>query len=464
MKKLFTVCGFFLISLFAFAAAEAEVIATETETTETNKVLHDFKDFSHWSIQVNGGFSQFDGDANQRYDQLLSSSHLLWTVGLDVEYSFNPAWGLIANFQYMPYQGHTSSTKYGKNYFRGNMYAPSLMLSMNLLNLFGQYRSSAAWNWYLNAGVGVVFYDVKNTAEGDNSNAEAQAQDVEDGKNISIPLGTQVEYNINDYLAVGLSGYYRLHNKDNFEGQDYTKGTMNDGEFYVTASLRVKLAPNAKEGGHMRNISMMDYHNKRTGKSNIEARLDSLEKRVKVLEDTVANNILPRLDELEKQHATTPDEDGDGVPDFRDRQANTPKGTFVNYWGEGIPQDAFECCDKVNKVLSALGMEPTVDYDMSVYYAFDKAAISAKARKNIEKAVQKLQENPELKVELRGYCDFPGSNDYNLKLSEKRVNAVKAELVKAGIAEERITVQPQGALANPPKAELKNRRCDFFFY
>lgn len=464
MKKLFTVCGMFLISLFAFAAAEKEVIATETETTETNKVLHDFKDFSHWSIQVNGGFSQFDGDANQRYDQLLSSSHLLWTVGLDVEYSFNPAWGLIANFQYMPYQGHTSSTKYGKNYFRGNMYAPSLMLSMNLLNLFGQYRSSAAWNWYLNAGVGVVFYDVKNTAEGDNSNAEAQAQDVEDGKNISIPLGTQVEYNINDYLAVGLSGYYRLHNKDNFEGQDYTKGTMNDGEFYVTASLRVKLAPNAKEGGHMRNISMMDYHNKRTGKSNIEARLDSLEKRVKVLEDTVANNILPRLDELEKQHATTPDEDGDGVPDFRDRQANTPKGTFVNYWGEGVPQEAFECCDKVNKVLSALGMEPTVDYDMSVYYAFDKATISAKARKNIEKAVQKLQENPELKVELRGYCDFPGSNDYNLKLSEKRVNAVKAELVKAGIAEERITVQPQGALANPPKAELKNRRCDFFFY
>ncbi len=463
MKKLFTVCSLFLISVLAFAAAESEVKALETSET---KVLHDFKDFSHWSIQVNGGFSQFDGDANQRYDQLLSSSHLLWTVGLDVEYSFNPAWGLIANFQYMPYQGHTSSTKYGKNYFRGNMYAPSLMLSMNLLNLFGQYRSSAAWNWYLNAGVGIVFYDVENTAEADNSNAEAQPEDVQGGKNISIPLGTQVEYNINDYLAVGLSGYYRLHNKDNFEGQDYTKGTMNDGEFYVTASLRVKLAPNVKEGGHMRNISMMDYRKKRTGESNLEARLDSLEKRVKVLEDTVANNILPRLDELEKQHATTPDEDGDGVPDFRDRQANTPKGAFVNYWGEGIPQEAIQspCCDEVKQVFAALGVDPKVDYDMSVYFAFDKSALSAKARKNIEKAVQKLKENPEMKVELRGYCDFPGSDDYNLKLSEKRVKMVKDELVKAGIAEDRISVQPQGALANPPKAELKNRRCDFFFY
>ncbi|MBO7160974.1 MAG: OmpA family protein [Paludibacteraceae bacterium] len=461
MKKLFTVCGLFLISLFAFAAAETEI--TTSEKSES-KVLHEFKDFSHWSIQVNGGFSQFDGDANQRYDQLLSSSQLLWTVGIDVEYSFNPAWGLIANFQYMPYHAHTSSTKYGKNYFRGNMYAPSLMLSMNLLNLFGQYRSNAAWNWYLNAGVGLVFYDVQSENEG--VVGEESPKEIKDGKSIGIPLGTQVEYNINDYLAVGLSGYYRIHNKDNFEGEDYTKGTMNDGEFYVTASLRVKLAPNVKEGGHMRNISMMDYRKKRTGESNLESRLDSLEKRVKVLEDTVANNILPRLDELEKQHATTPDEDGDGVPDFRDRQADTPKGAFVNYWGEGIPQEALEpaCCDDVKKVFSALGIDPKVDYDMSVYYGFDKADLTAKARKNIEKAAQKLKENPDMKVELRGYCDFPGSNNYNLKLSEKRVKAVKDALVKAGIAEDRITVQPQGALANPPKAELKNRRCDFFFY
>ena len=463
MKKLFALCSLMLISMWAFAAAEVNVESTESTQT---KVLHEFKDFSHWSIQVNGGFSQFDGDVNQRMDQLLSSSELLWTVGLDVEYTFNPAWGLIANFQYMPYHGHTSSTKYGKYYFQGNMYAPSLMLSVNLLNLFGQYRSSAAWNWYLNAGVGMVFYDVKNTAEGDNSYAEATPKDVNNGKNISIPLGTQVEYNINKYLAVGLSGYYRIHNKDNFEGQDYTKGTMNDGEFYVTASLRVKLAPNAKEGGHMRNLSMMDYHKLRTGESNIEARLDSLEKRVKVLEDTVANNILPRLDELEKQHATTPDEDGDGVADFRDRQPNTPKGAFVNYWGEGIPQEALEpsCCSDVKKVFAAMGIDPTVDYNQSVYFGFDKVTLTSKAKKNIESVVKKLNENPEMKVELRGYCDFPGSNDYNLKLSEKRVKAVKDELVKAGIAEDRIAMQPQGALANPPKAELKNRRCDFFFY
>ena len=87
-------------------------------------------------------------------------------------------------------------------------------------------------------------------------------------------------------------------------------------------------------------------------------------------------------------------------------------------------------------------------------------------RENLEndkKVVEKLNADPELKVEIRGYCDFPGSNDYNLKLSERRINAVKDALVKAGIEESRITTQPQGKLPNPPKAEQKNRRCDFFF-
>ena len=144
-------------------------------------------------------------------------------------------------------------------------------------------------------------------------------------------------------------------------------------------------------------------------------------------------------------------------------QWNFKFNAFVNFWGESIPQEAISCCDDVREVFSALGIDPAVDYDLSLYYAFDKATLDAKAKKNIEKVVEKLKADADLKVELRGYCDFPGSNDYNLKLSERRINAVKDALVKAGIEESRITTTPQGKLPNPPKAEQKNRRCDFFF-
>ena len=213
----------------------------------------------------------------------------------------------------------------------------------------------------------------------------------------------------------------------------------------------------------MRNISMNEYRKLASGEQSLINDIDSLKKRVKVLEDTVSNNILPRLQSLEDYNAVSPDEDGDGVADFRDREPNTPKGAFVNFWGESIPQEAISCCDDVREVFSALGIDPAVDYDLSVYYAFDKATLDAKAKKNIEKVVEKLKADADLKVELRGYCDFPGSNDYNLKLSERRINAVKDALVKAGIEESRITTTPQGKLPNPPKAEQKNRRCDFFF-
>ena len=469
MKKIFALLS--VLSIFAlpaFSAEEAVETSLEAETTETSKALNDFTDFSHWSLNLNVGMSQFDGDVKQQFDQILSASKVSWTIGLEAEYSWNPAWGLILNFQYMPYQGVTSSTEYGRNEFKGNMYAPSLLASVNMFNLFSQYRKSAAWNLYLNAGVGLVWYECLNTPIEGSAPGEKTPKGVgQDGSgygtSITIPLGLNVEYNINKHLAVGLGAYYRMTNKDNFEGEHYTKGTMNDAQFYVSANLRVKFLDDEKSGGHMRNISMYEYRQLVSGEKGLINDIDSLKKRVKVLEDTVANNILPRIQTLENYNAVTPDEDGDGVADFRDREPNTPRGAFVNYWGESIPQEAIACCDEVRDAFSALGIDPRVDYDLSLYYGVDKSNITAKAKKNIEKVVEKLKADPELKVELRGYCDFPGSKDYNLKLSQKRVEAVKAELIKAGIEESRITITPQGKLPNPPKAEQKNRRCDFFF-
>lgn len=457
MKKLFTTI---IAALFALS-----VLAVNEDGT-----YHPIKDFAHWSLSVNGGLSQFDGDAFQRYNQLLSSSHILWTVGIDVEYSFNPAWGVILNFQYMPYQGYTNKhNREGSeaSYFKGNMYSLSAMGSINVLNLFSQYRKSWRWAWYINGGFGFTFYDVKNRPQEDTD--DSRATYLENARCMSFPVGTQVEYNINKYLALGLSGYYRFHAKDNFENEDYTSGTMNDGEFYATLNLRVKFAAGGKTkaGGHMRNISMFDYTQKRTGEGDetLYSKVDSLEKRVKALEDTVSNNIIPRIEELEKQQATSPDEDGDGVPDFRDREPNTPKGAFVNYWGESIPQSENDggCCEEVKKLLSELGVG--IDYDMSVYFGFDKDNLTGEAKANIERVAQKLKDNPDYKVELRGYCDFPGKAEYNLKLSNRRVNVVKSELIsKYGIDESRITITGKGKLENPPKADHKNRRCDFYFY
>lgn len=442
MKKIITLLAAVFLAIGAMAA-------------ETEVGLNDYKDFSHWSISVNGGLSQFDGDATQDYNQLLSNSRLSWTVGIDVEYTFNPYWGIIAQFQYLPYQGRTNSAEYGSNDFVGSMYDPSLQASINLFNLFGQYRKTWKWALYLNAGVGMTFYNVTHTSVREGGQA---ATDIEDGRAINFPLYMNLEYNINKYLAVGLLAGYRFHNKDNFEGEHYTRGTYNDGAFSAQLDLRVKLAPNKRQGGHMRNISPFEYRKLKVGENQLQSQIDSLNERLTALEDTVYNSIAPKVEELT---TVQPDGDGDGVPDIRDREPNTPKGSFVNYWGESIQPDP--CCNEIKQMLSDANFG--VDYNQSVYFAIDEAKLSREAKANIAQVAQKMKDNPELLLDIRGYCDYPGSGDYNMKLSQKRVELVGKELIeKHGIAAERITMTPKGQMSEPPSFTRKNRRCDFYFY
>jgi opacity protein-like surface antigen len=220
MKKIFALLSVLsILSIPAFSAEEAAVTSLEAETAEVKnaeentRALNDFTDFSHWSLSLNVGMSQFDGDVTQKFDQILSASKVSWTIGLEAEYTWNPVWGLLLNFQYMPYQGKTGSTEWGSNSFKGNMYAPSLMASVNLFNLFGQYRKSAAWNMYLNAGVGLIWYEcintpIEGTAPGEKTPKGIGQNGSGYGTAISIPLGLNVEYNINKHFPVALSGYY----------------------------------------------------------------------------------------------------------------------------------------------------------------------------------------------------------------------------------------------------------------
>jgi outer membrane protein OmpA-like peptidoglycan-associated protein len=55
-----------------------------------------------------------------------------------------------------------------------------------------------------------------------------------------------------------------------------------------------------------------------------------------------------------------------------------------------------------------------------------------------------LQAYPGLKVQVEGYTDSVGSDDYNQKLSENRAGAVKDFLVSQGVSQGNITSQGFG--------------------
>jgi outer membrane protein OmpA-like peptidoglycan-associated protein len=86
-----------------------------------------------------------------------------------------------------------------------------------------------------------------------------------------------------------------------------------------------------------------------------------------------------------------------------------------------------------------------------VLFDFDKATLKQAARDSLERAVTYLKAHPDARVEVQGYTDSKGADAYNLKLSERRAEAVKARLVSRGIAASRIATKGFGK--NDPVAD-----------
>jgi peptidoglycan-associated lipoprotein len=79
-----------------------------------------------------------------------------------------------------------------------------------------------------------------------------------------------------------------------------------------------------------------------------------------------------------------------------------------------------------------------------IYFDFDKYNLKPEAMKALDKKVAFLKEYPQVKVLIAGNCDPRGSNEYNLALGDRRANAAKSYMVKAGIAENRLSTISYG--------------------
>jgi len=81
-----------------------------------------------------------------------------------------------------------------------------------------------------------------------------------------------------------------------------------------------------------------------------------------------------------------------------------------------------------------------------VYFSYDSSALGTFNKGILDKNVEVFKEYPKLKAILVGYASPEGTDEYNLKLSERRAVAVKDYLVQAGISEDILTVKPMGEL------------------
>jgi outer membrane protein OmpA-like peptidoglycan-associated protein len=79
-----------------------------------------------------------------------------------------------------------------------------------------------------------------------------------------------------------------------------------------------------------------------------------------------------------------------------------------------------------------------------VLFNTGKADLNPGAARKLDQLAQFLNDHPERRVEIDGFTDSVGPDDYNLDLSQRRADAVKGALVSRAIDASRITTQGYG--------------------
>ncbi len=79
-----------------------------------------------------------------------------------------------------------------------------------------------------------------------------------------------------------------------------------------------------------------------------------------------------------------------------------------------------------------------------IYYRTNEANIRADIMPRIEQLAELVKPYPDIQVRIEGFADQRGTDDYNLELSKKRIDKVRAALIKAGINANRIQTQAFG--------------------
>ncbi|MGG5507223.1 MULTISPECIES: OmpA family protein [unclassified Myroides] len=104
--------------------------------------------------------------------------------------------------------------------------------------------------------------------------------------------------------------------------------------------------------------------------------------------------------------------------------------------------------------------------ESSVNFNLNQATLTDKAKQNLDKLIVVFKENPDTNISIFGYTDNTGREEYNLKLSRQRANAVKTYLMQNGVSNKRLATEGMG-IADPVASNdteagrAKNRRVEF---
>lgn len=378
-------------------------------------------DYNKWSLELNVGQNKpdkpfaegyYSSDPNT-YFKFIGVSH----VDFGARYMFNPYFGAKLDFGYdiMQNQSGTASLPFETKQYRvglqGVVNASRLLKFETFTNRFGLLVHGGLQVSQLAPQMGV-------------------------NKGVTEDNGG---------LIIGLTPQFRLSNRLVITG-DFSY--LNNVRQHLNWDGSSAIASNNLAGSLFNSsIGITVYLGKQDKHADWYTNAEALEKLAGI--DPVARK---RLDDLE---ILLNDTDKDGVPDYLDRENNTPGGVAVDSRGRFIDQnnngtpDEMEPRSKENTEYSKEVVNNSFDgliekgY-INIFFDVNKDVPNSGSTNNVFYIVRYLREHPQAKIILSGYADSRGNEQNNLNLSERRVQKVYDLLVASGIESNRIVTKANG--------------------
>ncbi len=376
--------------------------------------IHPWKEVSpinperaYWTLYLHGGFNVFDGDFTSEKKHGVYAP----TIGIGASYYFNNTWSIGVDYIWRQYKV-TGSNKLNTapTMLKGDAHQIDAYITFDIFNAWRPQNKYKLFALNLILGGGVSWY--KNSTYLPN-----KYHTEPDGVTITLPQrfdyhtlqqtkeshkyyhskslflgGASFDFNITRSLALGVRCVYNYYTKDDVDGRE--RGNNNDGVFDCTVMLRYKI--NATKKSHVSNFRSKEV----------------LEKAV------LATN-----------------------PQLRPRQV---PDTVVVYHSDTVVMV------RTGGATNSVGMvSANAVYDNNYYVYFDPSEyiLYDEALKTIQQVADRLKEDDNLCIEVIGYCDNTGSDEFNNTLGENRAESVADEFMQEhGISGERISIEGRGII------------------
>lgn len=153
-----------------------------------------------------------------------------------------------------------------------------------------------------------------------------------------------------------------------------------------------------------------------------------------------------------------------------EKQTYFTRREFFSMSGKSIPQEQLvkpvtDTTFHIKVPLDKVEVNKVFVVD-NIYYDLDKSEIRSDAAEELDKLVDFLQDNPNIKIELSSHTDIRAADDYNMKLSQRRAESAVNYLIQNGIESSRITAKGYGETrlivqnAETEEEHQRNRRTE----